>query len=98
MFSATFTGTAASHSHTFTGDSKAIGGKITPTGTITISTGTGAANFTPAGTVSGKAKTITTNKTSLTPAGTVSTPTFTGKAAAHDHGFTGTAVDSGTEK
>ena len=24
--------------------------------------------------------------------------TFTGKAAAHDHGFTGTAVDSGTEK
>ena len=98
MFSATFTGTAASHSHTFTGDSKAIGGKITPTGTITISTGTGAANFTPAGTVSGTAKTITTNKTSLTPAGTVSTPTFTGKAAAHDHGFTGTAVDSGTEK
>lgn len=98
MFSATFTGTAASHKHTFNGTPKAIGGKLTPAGTVTISTGTGAANFTPAGTVSGTAKTITTSKTSITPAGTVSTPTFTGKAAAHDHGFTGTAVDSGTEK
>lgn len=98
MFSATFTGTAASHKHTFNGTAKAIGGKLTPAGTVTIGVGTGTANFTPAGTVSGTAKTITTSKTSLTPAGTVSKPTFTGTPASHDHNFTGTAVDSGTEK
>lgn len=98
MFSATFAGTAASHKHTFNGTVNPIGGKITPKGTVTIGVGTGTANFTPAGTVSGTAKTITTNKTSITPAGTVSQPTFKGIAASHDHSFTGTAVDSGTEK
>ena len=98
MFSATFTGTAASHKHTFNGTAKAIGGKLTPAGTVTIGVGTGTANFTPAGTVSGTAKTITTSKTSITPAGTVSKPTFTGTPASHDHSFTGTAVESGTEK
>ena len=98
MFSATFAGTAASHKHTFNGSAKAIGGKITPTGSVTIKVGDGKANFTPSGTVSGTAKTITTSMTSITPAGTVSQPTFTGKAASHDHSFTGSAVDTGTEK
>lgn len=98
MFSATFTGTAASHKHTFNGTQKAIGGEVTPTGSVTIKIGNGPTNFTPAGTVSGTAKTIKTSATSITPAGTVSKPTFTGTPASHDHNFTGTAVDSGTEK
>lgn len=98
MFSATFTGTAASHKHTFNGTQKAIGGEVTPTGSVTIRIGNGPTNFTPAGTVSGTAKTITTSATSITPEGTVSKPTFTGTPASHDHNFTGTAVDSGTEK
>ena len=98
MFSATFTGTAASHKHTFNGTQKAIGGEVTPSGSVTIKIGNGPTNYTPAGTVSGTAKTITTSATSITPAGTVSKPTFTGTPASHDHSFTGTAVDSGTEK
>lgn len=98
MLGATFTGTAASHKHTFSGDAKAIGGTVTPAGTVTIGVGTGTANYTPAGTISTTAKTLTTNEVSITPAGTVSKPTFTGTPASHDHSFTGSAVNSGTEK
>ena len=40
----------------------------------------------------------TVGSKSIRPAGTVSKPTFTGTEFTHDHTFTGTAVDSSTEK
>lgn len=97
-FAATFTGTASEHTHTFKGSSKAIGGSVTAKGSVEISVGTGVANYTPAGTITTTVAELTTNTVDITPAGSVSQPTFTGKAAAHDHSFTGTAVESGTEK
>ena len=98
MFSATFAGTAAEHTHTFNGKSKAIGGTVTAAGSVKISVGTGPANYTPSGTITTTAAELSTSNVSVTPKGTVSKPTFTGTAFTHDHTFTGTAVNSSTEK
>lgn len=98
MFSATFAGTASEHTHTFSGKSKAIGGTVVAAGSVKIGVGTGTANYTPSGTITTTAAELSTSEVSVTPKGTVSTPTFTGKAFTHDHTFTGTAVDSSTEK
>ena len=73
---------------TFSGTKKTISSSFTPAGSVAISTGTGTANYTPAGTISNG---------DITPIGNVSA-TFTGTPASHDHSFTGSAVNSGTEK
>lgn len=78
---------ATSSQPTFTGTAATISHKHTPSGTITITTGTPGtgetANYTPSGTVGNKSVTIsgTTGETKVTPSGTVSQPTFTGTAA-----------------
>lgn len=59
---------------TFTGSETSVTIAATPEGNVTISTGSGTANYTPAGSVSITAGSGTTN---YTPAGTVSTPTIT---------------------
>ena len=98
MFSATFAGTPAEHTHTFNGTSKAIGGTVIAAGSVKISVGDGVANYTPSGTITTTEAELSTSEVSIKPKGTVSTPTFTGTAFTHDHTFTGTPVDSSTEK
>lgn len=74
---------SGSVSSTFTGKQATINSSFTPAGSVTISKGTGTANYTPAGTVSQPTFTGSTSSgsTTYTPAGTVSQPTFSGTEA-----------------
>ena len=74
---------SGSVSSTFTGKQATISSSFTPVGSVTISKGTGTANYTPAGTVSKPTFTgsASSGSTTYTPAGSVSQPTFTGTEA-----------------
>lgn len=79
---------------TFTGTSGSVSVTGTPSGSVSISTGSGTANYTPAGSVSQptfSGNSLTSTGT-FTPTGSVSQPTFTGDSAT----FTGSFTPSGS--
>lgn len=72
--SGSFTPAGTVSQPTFTGTQKSVSVSGKPTGSVTISTGTGTANYTPSGTVSKPtfSGTATTSSGKFTPAGTIS--------------------------
>lgn len=81
-----FSGSAASHKHTFSGSH-------THGHTFTGTAGTVSVTGTPAGSIKiASADPTTANPANYIPEGTVSAPIFTGTAASHNHTFTGTAA------
>ena len=67
---------------TFIGDEETLNAQVIPSGSVTISTGSGAANYTPTGTISQPTTTVTLNTTtvnSITDIGTLPSLTMTVK-------------------
>lgn len=80
--SGSFTPSGSVSQPTFSGSSTTFTGNFTPSGNVTISTGTGTANYTPAGSVS--APTISVDSAGSTT--TIKNPTSTNKVSSVDTG------------